>query len=347
MFDHGAEVQIGGDNFKKWPREGSKVALIDGDLLPYIVGYTVNPRNLDKAKIQVQMGVFSSIEETSYFKDAADHMNWIINKWVLGAGCDAAKIYMTDSASNFRLDLAFSKPYKGQRKSEKPPFFYELREYLLYQHEAILAVGCEADDLISIEMTSDFRKLQIDGVVLGSDEHKAFAGCVCCTQDKDLRMIPGWHYQPKTNHHAEDVFFVDELGWLEPKYKTRETKTKGTVEYIDKLKGAGLKFFYAQCLMGDSADNYPGLPGCGATETFDLIDGCTSEDEMLLVVLRAYSDKWPKGTRAKNHRGGSLHLTAAQMLVEQGRLAYMQRTPGEVWMPDIHLPLGTSGDWNV
>lgn len=345
MFNYGAEVAIGGDNYIKWPTEGEKVALIDGDLIPYIVGYTVHPMKVTKAEVMVQIGSAPDIRSTPYFLDAADHASWIINTWVRGAGCDSAKIFMTDSPKNYRIGVAFSKPYKGQRKSEKPAFFYELREYLLEKHGAILSNGEEADDLICIEMHKDFLKLKEQGVVLGSPEHKAFAGCVCCTQDKDLRMIAGWHYQPKTNHHAEGVFFVDEIGWLEPKWKQRETKTKGVVDYIDKLKGAGLKFFYAQILMGDSADNYGGLKGCGATDAFRLIDPCKTEKEMYYAVLNAYKEKYGDGEYVKNYRGGVAFCTPYQLMLEQGRLAYMQRTVGDVWRGQHYCPHGEEDVW--
>ena len=345
-FDYGAELQIGGDNFHKWPQEGEKVALIDGDLIPYIVGHSTAPAIFDRAKRKVINGLHKDIRETEEFLDKVDQLNWIINSWVRGAGCDAAKIFLTDSKSNFRINVAFSKPYKGQRPSEKPPFFYELREYLLQKHDAILAVGNEADDLISIEMTKDAERLAKDGVVLGSPEHKVFAGCVCCTQDKDLRMISGWHYQPKTNYCESSVFFVDEIGWLEPVWKTKETKTKGTTEYIDKLKGAGLQFFYAQILMGDTADNYGGLKGCGKTRAYELVSRCKTQKEMYEAVLAEYKAKYPKGMLAHNYRGGAMHLTAYQLMLEQGRLAYMQRKEGDVWREKSHLPLGDDPAWN-
>lgn len=340
MFDFGEEIQTGGGNLIVWPKDGSKVALIDGDLLPYIVGYTVNPARVMKAQLQVNVGTASSIMDSWYFQDAADHMNWLINSWVRGAECDAARIYITDSSSNYRLGIAFTKPYKGQRKSEKPPFFYELRQYLLDTHGAILAQGCEADDLICIEMTADLKRIQQEGKVLpGSPEHRAFAERVCVTIDKDLRIVPGWHHHPKTQHELASTVFVDELGWLEPSYNK--------LDQIKKLKGAGLKFFYSQILIGDSADNYGGLFRCGPARAYELLSRCKTEAGLYYAVLNEYKRKYPNGQAVRNYRGGVMHLTAYQMMLEQGRLAWMQREPGQVWRPAAYLPHGESGEWNA
>lgn len=349
MFDFGTEgtIESGGGHYFAWPSDGEKVALVDGDLLPYIVGYTVDERDVWKAKMQVELGVAESIQQTPHFQNAADHIDYLVNTWVRGAGCDSCRVYMTDSGSNFRLRLAFSKPYKGQRKSDKPPFFYELREYLMQKHNAVLAVGEEADDLISIEMHRDLLRIQQEGNVQpGSPEHRAFAGVVCCTQDKDLRMLPGWHYQPKTNYCGESVFFVHELGELLPVWKTRKTKTKGDVQYIDKLKGNGLKFFYAQILMGDTADNYPGLKGCGPAEAYELLNPCKDERSLYNAVYTAYRKKYPKPVMYENHRGGKMLLKAYDLMLEQGRLAYMQREPNEIWR-DKKSPVlwGDAPEW--
>jgi len=77
------------------------------------------------------------------------------------------------------------------------------------------------------------------------------SGCnnlsVIVSKDKDLRMVPGLHYDFDT----EQVVAVgDAFGWL----WIDDSKSSKT------LKGWGTKFFWAQCLMGDAADNIRGLP---------------------------------------------------------------------------------------
>ena len=106
----------------------------------------------------------------------------------------------------------------------------------------------------------------------------------------------------------------------EGKYK-RIGVGKKIKQNIDKLKGAGLLFFYTQIIMGDAVDNYPGIPGCGPKKAFDILDGCTDEYEMYIKVLTAYRDYYRKSDKA---------LT---MLTEQGQLAWLQTKKFELWEP--------------
>ena len=60
-------------------------------------------------------------------------------------------------------------------------------------------------------------------------------------------MVPGLHW----DFDQEEIVSVgDPFGWL----WIDDTKSSKT------LKGWGTKFFWAQCLMGDAADNIKGLP---------------------------------------------------------------------------------------
>lgn len=106
----------------------------------------------------------------------------------------------------------------------------------------------------------------------------------------------------------------------EGKYK-RIKLGKKTKQNIDKLKGAGLMFFYAQIIMGDPTDNYPGLPGYGPKKAYDILDGAKTEYEMYLRVLDAYTEYYRKPDKA---------LT---LLTEMGQLAFMQTKKFELWQP--------------
>lgn len=88
--------------------------------------------------------------------------------------------------SNFRVKLAKTKPYKGNRTTlDKPEFYVELREYLVKEYGAIIAHGEEADD----------------AVVRFGLEHKS----VICSNDKDvLYTAPG----VKFNYDTGDMFKV-------------------------------------------------------------------------------------------------------------------------------------------
>lgn len=85
---------------------------------------------------------------------------------------------------------------------------------------------------------------------------------VLCSIDKDLDCIPGVHYTSKT--------------------RTTYTITR---EYAD-------KFFWRQCLTGDSVDNIPGVPGIGPVKADKLLAGATTESECREIVVMAYKDRY-------------------------------------------------------
>jgi 5'-3' exonuclease len=78
--------------------------------------------------------------------------------------------------------------------------------------------------------------------------------------DKDLLMIPGHHY----NFVKKEYHEVSELD--------------------------GLKAFYRQMLIGDSADNIFGVKGIGKVKAAKLIDPLTTEQELWDVVFDLYDD---------------------------------------------------------
>lgn len=388
-FDFGVPIYEKPPSYKLWPTEGSFTALVDADLLPYKVGFTTEEVKYVTALHKVEVGECASILETPEFLDAADQLDWTLNHWVESAGADSALIYITEAPNNFRLNVAFTKPYKGQRPPEKPPFFKELKQHLVDKHNAIIATDCEADDLIVIEMSRRNQELEDQGAEVGSTTHRRFSDAIAISTDKDLRICPGWHYDPD----KRDKSWVDVLGWLDPVYKIKEVtnyeyrtlcrfhdldyeackeysgdepceparfvkgKRKGEVkskrvknglkkvQSIYKLRGAGLKFFYSQLLVGDSADNYPGAPGVGETRAFEVLNTCNTEEELYNAVLEEYFKTYGSRSLATNYRGGRCSLTHEQYMVEQGRLAWLRRKEGEVWNPCVELPCGEGKEW--
>ncbi len=84
-------------------------------------------------------------------------------------------------------------------------------------------------------------------------------GDVIASVDKDLLTIPGYHY--------------------------RDGRISEVSEYdADKA-------FYAQTLIGDASDNYPGCPGCGPVAAEKALAGCTTELQMWQAVLDCYEKK--------------------------------------------------------
>ena len=168
---------------------------------------------------------------------------------------------------NFRIEVAKSKPYKGQRKQEKPFHRDNIRAYMLDNYDVRVANGMEADDLLAIEQTQAPPLTTI-----------------ICTRDKDLRMVEGMHF-----------------GWpcgKQLQYGPKRVDKIGELHYDEgknKLTGEGSKFFYAQVLCGDAVDNYGGLPRCGPARAAKLLEGKSSEADLFEAVSGAYRDKYGDG----------------------------------------------------
>ena len=182
---------------------------------------------------------------------------------------------------NFRIATAVSKPYKGTRKTEKPFHRDNVRAYMLHKYNCEVANGMEADDLLAIHQTAAEPLTTI-----------------ICSRDKDLRMVEGMQF-----------------GWpcgKQPQFGPKRVDKLGELTYVNnKLKGEGSKFFYAQVLCGDAVDNYGGLPGCGPTGAFKLLEGESSELGLFEATSGAYRTKY--GDDWEGH------------FFEQADLAYMCR----------------------
>jgi 5'-3' exonuclease len=76
----------------------------------------------------------------------------------------------------------------------------------------------------------------------------------------------------------------------------------------------GIKFFYKQILMGDSADNIIGLYKVGPVKADKILDGIDTEVGLWDAVVKAYDGN-------------------EERVLENARLLWLQRYHGEVWQP--------------
>lgn len=211
-----------------------------------------------------------------------------------GAGCERYTLFLTGDKRthrmysrqhpsgsfepNFREAIAVGKVYKGTRKQDKPFHWINLTAYILSQPNVRIAYGCEADDEIAVSHVSQ--------------PHSS----IICTRDKDLRMVPGWHY-----------------GWecgKQPEFGPVEYDALGKIELIrgksgNKITGGGFKFFGAQLLTGDVVDNIGGLRGVGPVKAYELLSNASSEREVFSAVQRYYEevvgDDWRKSLEEQCH----------------------------------------------
>jgi 5'-3' exonuclease len=110
---------------------------------------------------------------------------------------------------------------------------------------------------------------------------------IICSRDKDLRICPGWHFSWECGQQkAIGPTHTDRLGFLS------EKPNGDTIGY-------GLKFFFYQMLVGDTADNIPGLPKVGDAGAVKLLKDLNTEVELYQAVKNAYIEKM--GEAAKEY----------------------------------------------
>lgn len=139
--------------------------------------------------------------------------------------------------------------YKANRTQEKPIHLSDLREW-----------ACEE---LNAEVTE--RDLEADDY-MGIYQDKVDGTTTICSLDKDMLQIPGNHFQWQFG-------------------TSKWTKDERRI-YMSELEG--LRLFYEQCLKGDKADNVMGIAGIGEAKAKKFLKDCSTEEEMIKVVLDMY-----------------------------------------------------------
>lgn len=143
--------------------------------------------------------------------------------------------------NNWRKDILPT--YKGNRKDvRKPLILPALRDWMVSECNAVRIPTLEADDLLGIEATK--------------------SGGVIISEDKDLRTIPGKHFNPDKDQKIVEV-------------------SEFEADYNHML----------QTLTGDTTDGYTGCPSVGPKTAEKILEGCSSIEEMWPRVVEAYAKK--------------------------------------------------------
>lgn len=228
------------------------------------------------------------------------------------AGATSYIAHITPSASNKgnRDALALTKGYQANRKDvAKPEHLQAIRAYIGQSLPSMVHLDQEADDgMAQANYNAVDRNLS-----------------VIMSRDKDLRMAPGlhWCYDDECIVDVDDPFGSI---WIDRSKKT------------PKCLGWGTKFFWAQLLMGDTADNIAGLPNMtievagklkdktvGAITAHKLIDHCKTDKECFEVIKKLYIESsypW------HDYRDGRLTFYALHMVSDM-QLLWMRRTPDQ------------------
>ena len=185
-------------------------------------------------------------------------VDWGDDMWTLHSDLREAKQRFDCWVSNLkdRLDvnkvhIAFSSPenwrktilptYKSNRKGKRKPLvFHELKQYAMDVYRSVMIDQLEGDDVL--------------GLLAG--DSKITGGTIIVSIDKDLKTIPGFHYNPM--RREEGVIEV----------------TMAQANYNHLL----------QTLTGDAVDGYSGCPGIGPKKAEKVLENPSWES-----VVSAYN----------------------------------------------------------
>lgn len=153
--------------------------------------------------------------------------------------------------TNFRHNIY--PEYKANRlKTPRPTYLAECKQHLVNYYGAQVSEGCEADDMLGVEQMT-YSNVGVETMI--------------SSIDKDLDMIPGWHYSPELTRLGVTI--------------------KPARQYIVSPLDA-IRFFYYQMLIGDPTDNIKGVPGIGKVNASKLLEEGHTEQDWFTIVRKAY-----------------------------------------------------------
>lgn len=193
------------------------------------------------------------------------------------AKCSTARVHLTPKGclKNNRHLLLGVNPYQYKRGSDKKPALLEmLRDSAptyFADHPTIQVFNqykLEADDSLMIDVYS-----MNNGVLV--------------SPDKDLLISPKEQYMTDSGKFIK-LPDGERYGWIE---KKEWCTPSGKVN--SKVIGKGTKFYLAQLLMGDSADDVKGIIKykgklCGQAGAYAALEHIDCEDEAVNLVLDGY-----------------------------------------------------------
>lgn len=244
----------------------------------------------------------SYYEDVDFANKCSNAVN-MCNALRLNAGAENMLLHLTASGSTKggRYAIARLKEYQGNRKGKEHPVDLEpLRIWLSRNCPSRYWTDREADDGMSQMQRAMIERNPESSVIMSGD--------------KDLNIVPGYHLYPDAG-----VIWHDAFGSI--------TLIRGKTA---KLKGVGTKFFWAQMLMGDTADNISGIPRMGAVGAYDILKPLNTDYECAMAVIEQYKeyDKSKKTQGFKDYRTGN-SITYKEAFLSEAQLLWMNTKDGE------------------
>lgn len=290
------------DTFKPSKSSG-RILLYDGDAAAYI--HTAGVAKLPTALRRFEIDIYEKM---------------------FAANCSTARVHLTPRGclKNNRDKLNTVKPYQGNRTGKaKPPLLEILRSNAVEHFKSV----SDIDVLAHYDVEAD------DALMM--DAFKYDSTCMV-SFDKDLRINPFQSYD-----YDDGKFFSlldgDTFGWIDRKYwLTPSGKSQS------KMIGKGTKFYWAQMLMGDAADNVQGilkLNGklCGEAGTYIALNDVKCEHEAANLVIDGYraigQNVVAEGEAMwlMRHRGDSAYNYMKSLDLSPQNLQFLEDTNATAW----------------
>ena len=213
----------------------NKVCLVDADYIKHITSSRAS-KIIEKEFIE-DLPTMKQVYRVEALGMCSDLLHKIRDPMIF---CFSGKSYNT-----FRYKISIQKEYKGNRKNDNLTFeerklklelMNEAMEAIMAEHVTLIFDDLEADDIVSM--------LQDDDTYILS-------------KDKDLKQIPGYHYNFETN---KTVLITPE---------------------------EAIRFLATQLLTGDSTDNIMGIKGCGPKTAEKILKDVTDKN-LINAVFKEY-----------------------------------------------------------
>jgi len=286
-----------------------RVAHIDADFLAYYAAYEREGEN-------------------KTLQDMVLAVNTMVTDLRKSCGAQTAVLHVTPQMSDKagRSKVAVQKAYQSARSGEKPRLLEAVRAYM------------ESPELQNVVGKSWMHAEADDGMA-----EAAWAAwdagtpglCVIASKDKDLRIVPGLHFNFDT---GEVEGAGDAFGFIDIKTTVKKNEKTGKTTKSHKPRGYGTKFFWRQMLMGDTADTIVGIPKIGIVKAQDMLDGCSTDLECFQVVKAAYKEY--AETKGFIHWETKEDVSWADVFWSEAQMLWMQRTAGDIddvrkWLQEV------------
>lgn len=187
--------------------------------------------------------------------DVKEDLETTIKTYLAQLGASEYLLVLSDTCNFRKLDVLDT--YKENRKDKpKPLSYYDLYDYYIETKQAIVWPKLEADDVLGILSTDKTFKPGMKKIIVA--------------EDKDLRTIPGWLWNPIYKKKREYKNLIEELN--QNKFATSKSLIaqnkllKFTQEQEISREEADINF-YRQALMGDDGDGFKGCKGIASVKS--------------------------------------------------------------------------------